>query len=68
MPDLQNSYIYKDWIMDLNSYIIYHQCVKGTIHRTFSQRLETRCGACKVELPDSIFNHLRAVCKTLYLT
>jgi len=41
MPNLQDSYIYKDWILDLSQvrtqdwsrFDLYHQCEQGTIHR-----------------------------------
>ena len=43
MPDLKNSYLYKDWILDLSQaeeqhnwsrFDLYHQCVYGTICRS----------------------------------
>lgn len=42
MPNLQNSYIYKDWILDVSraregaawsTFNLYHQCEHGTIRR-----------------------------------
>lgn len=75
MPDLQKSYIYKDWILDISlvgaeewsRFNLYHQCEFGSICRAKGVlknedvlfRIE--CTRCHLEIPADVLQQMRAM-------
>jgi len=74
MPDLQNCYRYREWVMDLTfadeqhwyGYYLRHQCEQGIINHTNRYwgedplELSVKCLNCNVTMPPDVKQHMHA--------